>query len=61
MRVRIHKDVTIIGGRLGTVCIARHHVEHRFVAVKLMRALKGYHDYRGEAWLVDRSMLKEAK
>lgn len=57
-RVRIHRKMMIIGGRLGTIVRARHLVERRFVAVKLLRPLGGYLDQRKEAWLVDRTMVK---
>ena len=59
-RVRIDKQVMVIGGRLGVVVRPRHFTERRFVAVKLLRRLKNYQVHIGEAWLVDRSMLKRA-
>jgi len=60
-RVRVDKQVMVIGGRLGVVVRPRHFVERRFAAVKLLRKLKDYQIHIGEAWLVDRSMLKVAR
>lgn len=59
-RVRVNKQVMVIGGRLGKVVRPRYHIERRFIAVKLLRKLKNYQVSIGEAWLVDRSMLKVA-
>lgn len=54
-RIRIHRKVRFIGGRIGVIARARRLIERRLVAVKMARFVNGVN-----TWLVDRTMVKEA-